>query len=90
MFGQPLAYRTVTARSDRIKIHQNLPAVANWAKSLGKSRYDSHGMPMVAPTIARIATVSKIEAKSWQNPPNLDNQFFHRWRWYSLNRKKGL
>jgi hypothetical protein len=34
-------------------------------------------MPTVAPTIARIATVGKVEAESWQNPLNLDNQFLH-------------
>jgi hypothetical protein len=34
-------------------------------------------MPMVAKTIARIATVGEVEAESWNNPPNLDNQFLH-------------
>jgi hypothetical protein len=32
---------------------------------------------MAAPTIAGIATVGEVEAESWQNPPNLDNHFFH-------------
>jgi hypothetical protein len=85
MFGQPLAYRIVTAGSGCIKIRQNLPAVAYRAKSLGKSHCDSRDMPTVAPTIARIATVSKVEAESWQNPLNLDNQFLHRWMWYSMD-----
>jgi hypothetical protein len=34
MFGRPLAYCAVTARSDRLQIRQNLPAVAYQAKSL--------------------------------------------------------
>jgi hypothetical protein len=85
MFGQPLAYPDVMAGSGRIKIRQNLLAVAYLAKSLGKSRCDGHDMPMVAPTIVRIATVREIEAESWQNPQNLDNQFLHRWMWYSMD-----
>jgi hypothetical protein len=32
-------------------------------------------MPTVAPAIKQIATEGKVEAKSWQNLPNLDNQF---------------
>jgi hypothetical protein len=81
-----LTYRAVTARSARIKICQNLPAMAFWAKSLGKSRCDGHDMPTVAPTIARIATVGKVEAESWHIPPNLDNQFLHRWMYIVLYR----
>jgi hypothetical protein len=34
-------------------------------------------MPTVAPNIARIATVGELEAESWQNPPDLENQFLH-------------
>jgi hypothetical protein len=70
--------------SGHIKIRQNLPAVAYQAKSLGTSRCDGRDMPTVAPTIAQIAAVGKEEAESWQNPPNLDNQFLHRWMWYSM------
>jgi hypothetical protein len=76
MYGRPLAYHTVTAGSGSIKIRQNLTAVAYRAKSLGKLRCDSCDMPMVAATIAGIATVGKVEAESWQNLLNLDNQFF--------------
>jgi hypothetical protein len=83
MDGRPLKYCAVTAGSGRIKIRQNLPAVVYRAKSVGKSRCDIRDMPTVAPTIARIATVGEVEAESWQNPPNLDNQFLHRWIWYS-------
>jgi hypothetical protein len=36
----------------------------------------------VAPTIARIATVGELEAESWQNPPDLENQFLHQWMVY--------
>jgi hypothetical protein len=54
MFGLPLAYRAVTAGSGDIKIHQNLPAVAYRAKSLGKSHCDGRDMPTVAPTTAPI------------------------------------
>jgi hypothetical protein len=64
----------VTAGSGHIKIHQNLPAVSYWAKALGKSLCD---MPMFASIILQFATVSKVEAESWQNPPNLFNQFLH-------------
>jgi hypothetical protein len=42
-------------------------------------------MPTVTLTIASIATVSKVDAESWQNPPNLDNQFLHQWMWYSMD-----
>jgi hypothetical protein len=63
----------------------NLPAVAYQAKSLGKSHCDGSDMPTVVPTIAQIATVGKIDAKSWQNLPNLDNQFLHPWMWYSTD-----
>jgi hypothetical protein len=85
MFGRPLAYRAVTARSGHVKICQNLPAVAYLAKFLGKLRCDGCDMPMVALTIERIATVGKVEAESWQNLLNLDNQFLHRWMWYSMD-----
>jgi hypothetical protein len=51
-------------------------------KYLGKSRCGGRDMPTVAPTIARITTVSKVEADSCHNPPNLDNHFLHRWMWY--------
>jgi hypothetical protein len=34
MFGRPSAYRAVPARPGRIKIRQNLPAVAYRAKSV--------------------------------------------------------
>jgi hypothetical protein len=67
MFGRPLAYHAVTAGSGSIKIRQNLLAVAY--RSLDKSRCDGRDMP----TIAQISIVSKIEAESWLNPPNLDN-----------------
>jgi hypothetical protein len=63
-FGRPLANRAVTTVSGRIKIRKNLPAVADWAKSLSKSHCDGRDMPMVAPTIAQIATVGKVMAKS--------------------------
>jgi hypothetical protein len=53
--------------------------------TVGKSRCDSRDMPTVAPTIARIATVGKVVAESWQNPLNLGNQFLHRWMWYSTD-----
>jgi hypothetical protein len=57
-----------------------------WA-TVGISRCDGRDMPTVTPTIPQIATVVKIEAESWQNPPNLDNQFLHRWMWYSADLK---
>jgi hypothetical protein len=85
MFGRLLAFRAVTAGSGHKKTRQNLPAVAYWAKSLCKSGCDGRDMLTVAPTIARIATAGKVEAESWQNPPNLDNQFLHRSMWYSTD-----
>jgi hypothetical protein len=84
MFGRPLAYR-VMAGSGHIKIRQNLLAVAYRAKSIDKSCFDSRDMPMVAPTIVHIATVREVAAESWQNLPNLDNQFLHRWMWFSTD-----
>jgi hypothetical protein len=72
MFGQPLAFHTVNAGSGRIKTRQNLPSVAYRAKPLGKSHCDGRDMPTVASTIMQIATVGKVEAESWQNPPNID------------------
>jgi hypothetical protein len=76
----------VTAGSGHIKIRQNLPVVAYRAKSLGKSRCDGRDMPMVAPTIARIATVGELEAESWQNTLDLENQFLHLWMLYFTDR----
>jgi hypothetical protein len=81
MFGQPLAYRAVTAVSGHI---QNSSKSAGCGIS-GKSGCDGCDMPMVNPTIVRIVTVGKVEAESWQNPPNLENQFLHRWMWYSMD-----
>jgi hypothetical protein len=60
MFGQPLAYRAGTGR---IKIRQDPLAVAYLVKSLSKLHCDGRDMPMVAPTIAQIATVGEVEAK---------------------------
>jgi hypothetical protein len=45
--------------------------MAYQAKPLGILRCDGHDMPMVATTIVRMATVSELEAKSQQNPPDL-------------------
>jgi hypothetical protein len=59
--------------------------VAYRAEFLGILRCDGHDMPMVTPTIAQIATVSKLEAESWQNLLDLKNQFLHRWMWYSTD-----
>jgi hypothetical protein len=56
------------------KIRQNLPAVAYRAK-----RPSQRDMPTVAPTFVRIVTVGELQAKSWQNPPDLESQFLHRW-----------
>jgi hypothetical protein len=71
------------------KTCQNLLAVAHWAKPLGPtvgiSRMSQSNMPMVSPTIARSATVNKLDAQSNQNPPDLVNQFSHRWVWYSTD-----
>jgi hypothetical protein len=57
------------------KIRQNLPAVAYRGKPLGptvgKSRMSQRDMPTVGQTIARSATVGKLEAELWQNPPDL-------------------
>jgi hypothetical protein len=62
MLGRPLAYHTVMAGLGRIKICQNLSAVAYRAKSIGKSHCDGPDMPTVAPTIARIR--HRVIAKS--------------------------
>jgi hypothetical protein len=75
----------IDLKPGRVKIRQNLPGVAYRAKSLGISRCDGRDLPTVAPTIARIATVGELDAESWQNPPDLKNQFLHRWMWYSTD-----
>jgi hypothetical protein len=70
-------------KTGRSKIRQNLPVVAYRAKSLGISCCDGRDMPMVAPTFVRITTVGELDAE--QNPPNLENQFLHRWMLYSTD-----
>jgi hypothetical protein len=71
------------------KNRQNLLALAYRAKPLGPtvgiSRTAQRDMPTVGPTIEQSATVGKLDAESWQNPPNLVNQFSHRWMWYSTD-----
>jgi hypothetical protein len=42
-------------------------------------------MLTVAKTIEQIATAGEIDAESWQNPPDLENQFLHRWMWCSTD-----
>jgi hypothetical protein len=68
---------------------QNLLAVACRAKPLGptvgKSRTSQRDMPTVGPTIARSATVGKLDAELQENPPDLVSQFSHRWMWYSTD-----
>jgi hypothetical protein len=46
------------------------------------SRPSPHYMPT---DIARNATVREVEAESQQNPPDLENQFLHRWMYYSTD-----
>jgi hypothetical protein len=58
------------------KIHQNLSAVAYWAKPLGILHHDIHNMSTVAPTIVWMATVGELEAESKQNSPDLENQIY--------------
>jgi hypothetical protein len=72
-------------KQGRSKIRQNLPAVSYQAKFLGISLCHGCDMPTVAPAIAEIATVSKLEAESWQNLPDLENQFLHQRMWYSTD-----
>jgi hypothetical protein len=71
------------------KTLKNLPAVAYRAKpfgpTVGISRISQRDMPTVGPTIARSATVGKLDAESKQNPPDLVNQFSHRWMWYQYS-----
>jgi hypothetical protein len=43
-------------------------------------------MPTVGQTIARSATVGKLEAESWQNPPDLENQLLYLWMIYCTDR----
>jgi hypothetical protein len=73
------------------KIRQNLPAVAYRGKplvpSIDISRTSQHDMPTVGQTIPRSATVSKLEAESWQNPPDLENQLLHLWMLYCTDRR---
>jgi hypothetical protein len=56
------------SRPAQKKTRQNLPAVAYRAKPLGQtvgiSRTSQRDMPTVGPTIARSATVGKLDAES--------------------------
>jgi hypothetical protein len=78
------------SRTAQKKIHQNLPAVAYSGKpfglTVGISRTSQRDMTMVVQTIALSATVGKLEAKSWQNPPDLENQLLHLWMLCSTDR----
>jgi hypothetical protein len=67
------------------KIRQNLAAVAYPAKPFGISHCDGRDMPTVTPTFVQIATVGELEAESWQNPPDLENQLLHQWMCYSFD-----
>jgi hypothetical protein len=50
--------------------------IAQW---LGDHRHIAAVMQRDVPrNFARYATVAEMEAKSWQNRPNLENQFLHR------------
>jgi hypothetical protein len=40
----------------------------------------------VSQTIVRSATVGKLEAESWQNLPDLENQLLHLWMLYCTDR----
>jgi hypothetical protein len=68
------------------KIRQNLPAVAYRGKPLGPtvgiSRTAQRDMPTIGQTIVRSATVGKLDAESWQNPLDLENQLLHLWMLY--------
>jgi hypothetical protein len=46
--------------------------------TVGISRTAKPDMPTVGSTIARTATVGKLDAESLQNPPDLVNHFSHR------------
>jgi hypothetical protein len=63
---------------DRVGSYKNPPKAAGCGisgKVLGKSRCVGRDMATVAPNIARIATVGELEARSWQNPPDLKTLF---------------
>jgi hypothetical protein len=55
---------TVDLKPGHSKLRQTMPAVAYRATPLGISRCDGRDMPMVAPTVARSATVGKLEVES--------------------------
>jgi hypothetical protein len=78
------------SRTAQKKIRQNLPAVAYRGEALGPtvgiSRTSPRDMPTVGQTIARSATVGKLEAESWQNPPDRENQLLHLWMLYCTDR----
>jgi hypothetical protein len=65
------------------------------------TRPSQHDMPMVAQTLCELPTLANgLEAESYQNPPDLENRFLHRWmrytvwtvalRWAIFKRKKGI
>jgi hypothetical protein len=71
------------AQTAQKKICQNLLAVAYRGKPLGPtvgiSQTSQRDMPTVSQAIARSSTVGKLEAESWQNLPDLENQLLHLW-----------
>jgi hypothetical protein len=56
---------------------KNLPFVAYRAKPFGILCCDSRDMPTLAPTCVQIDTVDELQAESWQNLLDLENQFLH-------------
>jgi hypothetical protein len=88
---RPTGSATVAiSRTAQKKIRQNLPAVAYRGKPLGPtvgiSQTSQRDVPTVGQTIARSATVGKLEAESWQILPDLENQLLHLWMLYCTDR----
>jgi hypothetical protein len=84
VFWMPMpTYAVGISQTTQKKVRQNLPDVAYRGKPLeptvGISRTSQRDMPTVDQTIARSATIGKLEAESWQNPPDLENQHLHLW-----------
>jgi hypothetical protein len=85
-----MVYATIgISRTAQKKTRQNLLAVTYQAKPLGPTdgitRTSQLDMPTVGPTIARSATVGKLDAELYQYLPDLVNQFSHPWMWYSTD-----
>jgi hypothetical protein len=71
---QKMEHRLLTVRTKNKMA--SVGSSRNSCMTIGISQLD---MPT---EFARYATVGEVDAESWQNPPDLENQFLYRWICY--------